>query len=229
MSGKIKLLAFVAGLGLAVVSGQTKASTIYDITTGTEDGWISTYDNAGAGTVVLNSEQPRSGSGSVKIANTGINDRGRLGTFGSYGHLGNVTAASYDWYVPSTNAKTFLNPFYKLYVTGASLTWQYSDDNLTDPTHDAWQSTNLSTAKFWIRQGGHDYNQPANMFTLSQWASGQTATDGASVSSPLSATTNISGLELGSFTGYSGSFIGYVDNVVLATDAVSFNENFEVP
>src|SRR4051794_22156826 len=83
----LKIISCVAGLGLALVAGQAKAANIYDITTGTNDGWVSTYDNAGAGTVVLSGAQPRNGLGSAKFDTTGAADRSRLGTFGSFGAL----------------------------------------------------------------------------------------------------------------------------------------------
>ena len=234
MSAKTKLIACVAGLGLTLVSSQTKASTIYDITTGTQDGWVSTYVNAGAGTVVLSGAQPRSGLGSAKFDTTGTADRSRLGTFGSFGALGtnasNITAASYEWRVSSAStAPNYLNPFYKLYVSGASLTWEFSDDNAGAAPTDAWQSTDLTNAKFWIRQGSHNYNQAANMHTLAEWAQGAIATDGAFNSSALSAATTISGLELGVGTGWSGAFTRFVDNVVLTTGSIALAANFEVP
>jgi hypothetical protein len=231
MSVKSKLMAAVAGLGMIAFSGQAMASNIYDITTGTQDGWISTYDNNGTGTVALSGAQPRSGLGSVKFDTFGTNDRGRLGTFGNFGTLGSISAIGYDWRDAGTNTSpTNLNPFYKLYVSGSSLTWEFSNDNAGAAPTDVWTTSNLSNAKFWIRQGGINYNQAANMHTLAEWESGAIANDGAGhTSSALSASSAISGLELGTGTGWSGQFTGFVDNVILQTAAVSFNENFEVP
>jgi hypothetical protein len=232
--GMLKLVA----MGLAALIGsQSGASTIYDITTGSQ-GWFSTYDNAGAGTVAISTAQPRSGNASVKFDTTGTLDRARLGSFGSFGTLGpsasNITAASYDWRVAGTNTSpTNLNPFYKLYVSGSSLTWEFSNDNAGSTTPDTWQSTDLTTAKFWIRQNNHNYNQAANMHTLAEWANGAIANDPTFLAAPnttaLTAATNISGLESGVGTGWSGNFTGFVDNVVLTTGTVAINANFEVP
>jgi hypothetical protein len=223
-----------------LIGNQAMGANIYDITTGAEDHWISTYDNAGAGTVVLSGAQPRSGLGSVKFDTTGAGDRARLGTFpnpgNNFGSLGvnasNITAASYDWRVDSsTTAPNNLNPFYKLYVSGSSLTWEFSNETAGAAPTDSWQTTDMTTAKFWIRQGTVNFNQATNMHTLAEWANGQIVSDGLGhTSSALSAATNISGLETGVGTGWSGTFTGFVDNMVLiTTGGANFNDNFEVP
>jgi hypothetical protein len=237
MLAKLKQIGCIAGMGLALLSTQANAAVVNDITTGSQQGWISNYDNAGTGTVAISSAQPRSGNGSVKFDTFGTLDRARLGTFGNFGTLGtsasNVTAASYEWRVAGTNTSpTNLNPFYKLYMSGSSLTWEFSNDNVGSTTPDTWQSTDLTTAKFWIRQNNHNYNQATNMHTLAEWANGATANDPTFLAFPntsaISAST-ISGLETGVGTGWSGNFTGFVDNVVLTTGSVAINSNFEVP
>jgi hypothetical protein len=91
--GMLKIVAMGVA---ALISSQAGAAVVQDITSGSQ-GWFSTYDNAGAGTVAISAAQPRSGNGSVKFDTTGTPDRARLGSFGSFGALGtsesNITAA----------------------------------------------------------------------------------------------------------------------------------------
>jgi hypothetical protein len=246
----LKLIACVAGV---VGLSQIATAAVVNGLDGTQN-WFPS-DNRVAGTSSVTADQPRGANaggdpganGSLKLTTLTAADKATANyplSGGPLGQLGGLTTAngklSYDYYTSSTSTALAGNanaaPTFRMYVTSpdnsfTSLVYERAYQPGTQST-DTWNdNVDLKDALFWIRTQGTNFdNQLSNLHTLAQWEAGATATNGALTSAPLSATSNINGIETGFGSGITGSFTGFVDDIVVGFDGgQTITANFEVP
>jgi hypothetical protein len=245
----LKLISCVAAaLGVA----QVGTAAVVNGVDGSQ-GWFQ-FDTRNAGSASVTADQPRAANsggdpgnnGSLKLVTTNSNDKATAdyGFLNNIGTLGQLVSANgrlnFDYYVSSSSTSLTLAspneaPTFRLYVqspdnTFTSLVWDRAYQSGTQ-TPDQWNdNVDLKNGKFWIRtQGTNMDNSAANFHTLSEWASGATATNGVT-SAPLSASSQIYAFETGFGSGITGTFTGFVDDVVVGFDGGNlYTANFEVP
>jgi hypothetical protein len=245
----LKLVAAVAGvLGLAQMSSGAVINSVNGL-----QGWFQ-FDTRNAGTASVTTDNPRAAdaggdpgsNGSLKLTTSGSADKATAdygfygGPLGQLGALSTTNGkVSFDYYTSSTSTALSGNanaaPTFKLYVTSpdntfTSLVWERAYQPGTQAT-DTWNdNVDLKTAQFWIRTQGTNFDIAGQTHTLAQWAAGATATNGTLTSAPLSASSAVNAMESGFGSGITGTFTGFVDDVVLGFDGgATFTANFEVP
>ena len=213
---------FAVGLiSLATLAAQ---ATVITVTPGNLQGWSAQNVNGGA-TVGITGAQPQSGNGSLAFnAPTNAKADFVLAT-ANYGLLSNLTSLSLDYFRDgSSGAPSFLAPAVRLAIFDAStnrsgyLVWEhvYNDGpgNVPIPTGQ-WISESIIDDNFWLREFGPSRTVEDYDTTLDEWTDPSTVISGDpnGTAGPFNAaSTIITGFQIGVGSGWSGSFLGYVDN-----------------
>ncbi|MCS0591729.1 PEP-CTERM sorting domain-containing protein [Massilia norwichensis] len=191
-------------------------------------------------TAAITDTKPRSGNGSVEMSLT--DGSGKADYVYTWGYvpgrtLGNLSALSYDWQRASGGtAGQHLMPAFRLFYdadgnvgttndTGYLIFEQvYNPPGNNGPvTTDAWVTSDILGANFWMRQFTPGNTVESYDNTLAEWAAGAHP---SAVADLLSADTAILGIEFGIGSGWNGSFQGFVDNVTYrfgSGDVTTFN------
>ncbi|SLN35524.1 PEP-CTERM sorting domain-containing protein [Oceanibacterium hippocampi] len=178
------------------------------------------------GSVAITNSQPRSGNGSLEFATSGSGAKADFEIFWNdpTRTLGNLSAASFDWYRDSSStAPQHLTPTFRLYFQTASgetglLIWEdvYNGGSTAVPAPtDTWVSEDITDDNFWMRAFGPGRTIEQFGVTLADWEGGATFPNPSGQSPVLGADTLITGMNVGVGSGWAGDFLGYVDNVSL--------------
>lgn len=225
-------------MGLAssfVAVAQATAITTLD----GSQGWFPTDVTAGGSASIVASSLG-DGDGFLQLTTSGASEKAKVGFFnfpGSLGTLGDLVnggSLSFDLYRSgASTANNDLQVAVRFYVTNASgqsgsIVWENSY-NGSALVVDTFDTRNGSAGNWWIRSGGHNFDQVANLHTLSGFAGGATATDGSDTAITLGSDTIINSLEVGAGSGWSNTFIGGIDNVNLSfgNGGATYNSNFQ--
>jgi len=111
-----------------------------------------------------------------------------------------------------------------------SLTWEAAYNGI-GVVEDTWINDQILSGAgvWWIRSGGVNFDQVANMRTLTDWASGGSVTWASDTSIALGADTAITSMELKVGSGVpGGTFMGNADDVRFSFDGgASYQSNFQ--
>jgi hypothetical protein len=187
-------------------------------------------------TAGITTANPHNGNGSVQMSSTdgsGKADYAYTWGFIDGRTLGNLTAASFDWYKSSTSSSSVLAPAMRLLYDadgnaattddiGYLIFEQVYNPNAASVVTDQWVSSDLMTANLWQRMLSPGFTVENYGVTMADWKSG---TNQPANADRLSAGTAILGIEFGIGSGWNGIFNGFVDNVSFGFggDVTTFN------
>lgn len=186
-------------------------------------------------TAAINNANPRSGNGSVQMSSTDAS--GKADYVYNWGFvpgytLGNLTALSYDWYRDgSSTSASHLAPALRI-VYDADGNAATTDDEgyliweqvYNGPTaSNQWVSSDTMSGNFWQRELSPGYTVENYNTTLMDWINGAQPAG----ADQLSANSAILGVQFGIGSGWSGTFLGNVDNVKVGFGGASTTFNFE--
>lgn len=219
-----------------------------DVTPANPNGWAPANVRADA-TVAITGDEPRSGLGSLKFSFVTVTpgqdkaDYEKIWGVVPGRTLGSLSALSYEFYRSSTSTTTgHFAPVLRLYyynsVSGESglLIWEPIYNGYVSIPTNSWISEDVFADNFWMRAFGpsrtiDDYN-----VSLAEWMAnadeeGSPIDDDADADVPhvLSASTYITGINVGVGSGWGATFLGYVDNVEIEFGADVETANFELP
>lgn len=226
--------AFAAGITVvpADMSGgglnQWNLSNYRDVSTG----YTSTT------TAGITTANPRGGNGSVQMSSTdssGKADYAYTWGFIAGRTLGNLTAASFDWYRSGTSTASVFAPAMRLSYDadgnpattldrGYLIFEQVYNPNAASVLSDQWISSDLMTSNLWQRQFSPGLTVESYGVSMTDWKSGNNQPANADA---LGASTAILGIEFGIGSGWSGMFDGFVDNVSFGFGGNVTTFNFE--
>ncbi len=223
--GKIKftLTALLPAVLAMIVSASAVQADTLVVTPSNPQGWT-TGDTRPGGSAAITTSRPRSGIGSLELNTNGSAAKAQFQRNADYGQLSNVTQLSFDWNRSSTStALGHLAPALQLSGFNSNsqfytLTWERVYNANTTPT-DTWVSENLTSQLFWVRIGGVNYDQPADMRTLGAWLSDSRIGQNASVFSLL----------VNAGSGWANQFQGFADNVSINGTNFNFEPNAATP
>jgi hypothetical protein len=215
----MKFSMVAAGLAGVLLAGAAQAAESV-ATPGNLQGW-SASDIRATGTVgITGTYKPAGETGSLQFTGAGSADKANYvhALSGTLGDLVNNTGAalSYDYFVDaSSTTAAHLAPALRLVffddATSMSgyLIYEPVYNGVTDVTNGAFVTNNILGANFWMRTFAPGFTVEKYDYTLADWAGGATA-PGSYV---LSAATRIIGVEVGTGSGWAGTFSGAVDHV----------------
>lgn len=209
-------------------------SGVGDASVALSDGW--SYSNlrgdAAGAQIGINTTFARSGSGSAYMeTSSGIGKADiQLTSVTPLGTLGSLSHFSYEWYKSSASTAAQHPALRLLWANvneqGGVTAWgqliferAYNGGNIAT---DSWQFDDAFSGNLWMFQSGVGVQEVYNR-KLSNWIAGETNAGFAA----LSANTIIWGVNAGVGSGWSGSFVGAVDNITLGFDGVATTYNFE--
>lgn len=241
------VVALCLGLLVVALGAMTASAANLIVTPSNPDGWGAINIQNGA-TAAITTDNPRDGLGSLKFDSpNGKADFEKQ--WQSARTLGTLSDVSFEYYRDgsSTTAAHFMPALRLLFWhdeapagLGAEdhvgyLIWEGIYNGINPAPTNSWQSENLFGDNFWMRYVGGPNNvggcgktiQNFNA-TLNDWLTGNPqGQPGDCVAPDLSADTYIYGVNTGVGSGWGGTFLGYVDNVVVAFGADVVSANFE--
>ena len=247
-------VALLVGLLLVLALPQLAAAANTIVTPANPDGWAPTDVRTNA-TVGITADNARSGLGSLKFTtNTLVNGQDKADFTKTWAVPGRTLAAlsdvSYEFYrdASSTTATHYAPVLRLLFSNDNNTPGNAADDHvgylIWEPNYNgfgaiptnAWQAENLFADNFWMRYvagpnyvGGCERTIQNYSVTLNQWLTANPqGQPGDCVAPDLgSGTTYIAGVNTGVGSGWGATFLGYVDNVVVAFGADVVSANFE--
>ncbi|MCC6297583.1 MAG: IPTL-CTERM sorting domain-containing protein [Pseudomonadales bacterium] len=202
------------------------------------DAWLR-IDIRATASVGITGDYPRSGNGSVLMTSADSTGQTTWQYFPSNGlaPLGSFVSASYDWYrdASSTTGAGF-HPVYRILVDNDGNSATLADQSwltfehpaigpYTAPTNTWVTDTIDGTAFMWVWQAGAA-NSQIPFTTMAQFASGSYVPEAGGFSIPSTAV--IMGVQIGTGSGWWGSFRGAVDSIGLTAAASLGTDNFEL-
>lgn len=187
------------------------------------------------GTVGITTDYARSGNGSAYFQTVGSGAKGDLNyNLSGLVRLDSFSAVSFDFYRDSASTTgAGFSPVFRLGMFKDSgngngptfagqLVFEYLYQNQTAPLTDTWttQSSTLTSGIWWATNGalGPTFaNANGGQKTLQAW-----------IADNAGSTLYVGGYNIGVGSGWSGTFTGAVDNVIVSNGAGSNAFNFEV-
>lgn len=225
-------------LSLLVVVASSISTTALaaDVTTiDGSQGWLG-YGFSGGGTASIDMTPSNDADGSLRM--TGDRSRVGFGTGGDMGTLGALSTGnvSFDFYRDgaSTGAGNYQIAF-AFFVRNAagqtgSLTWEGAYNGIGN-VNDTWFNDQVLSGSgvWWIRSGGVNFAEVANMKTLADWTTQGSVSNSESTSIVLGTDTAITGIELKVGSGVpGGTFLGNADDIrVQFTGGADYMTNFQ--
>ncbi len=250
-TGRIALLLALL-LVLALPQIAAAANTI--VTPANPDGWGPTDVRTNA-TVGITADNARSGLGSLKFTtNTIVSGQDKADFTKTWAvparTLAALTDVSYEFYrdASSTTATHFAPVLRLLFSNDNNTPGNAADDHtgylVWEPNYNgfgaiptnAWQAENIFSDYFWMRYvGGPNNNGVCEKtiqnfaVTLNDWKTANPQGQPGDCVAPNlgSGTTYLYGVNTGVGSGWGATFLGYVDNVVVAFGADVVSANFE--
>lgn len=190
--------------------------------------------------VGITGDYPRNGNGSVLMTSGDSSGKTTWQYFptGGLGTLSSFASATYEWYrdAASTTAAHF-HPVFRIRVdndgnlaTTNDQSWLVFEHGAigpyTAPTNTWVTDTIGGSTKMWVWQAGAANSQVPST-TMSQFAAGSYVPEAGGFAIPATAT--IVGIQVGTGSGWSGTFRGAVDNIGVASGKPLGPDNFELP
>lgn len=205
--------------------------------------WVREAVRSGS-SIGIDGTYARSGNGSLFLSGSSGASKADLEYYfdlQSQPLLSSFQSASYDFYRDgASTVASHLVPVFRLMIYDPQavgsfgyLVWEpiYDTPSYVAPV-DAWQSADLVDGGFWLRQYGKSCfydGVEGGTNTVADWAAGDTAVcEDNSTSTPFGAGVRVAGVNVGFGSGWSGTFVGAVDNVAFSFEnGPSGNFNFE--
>jgi len=203
------------------------------------DAW-QRVDIRATASVGITGDYPRNGNGSVLMTSGDSSGKTTWQYFptGGLGPLSSFTSATYDWYrtAASTTAAHF-HPVFRIRVdndgnlaTTNDQSWLVFEHGAvgpyTAPTNTWVTDTIDGSTRMWVWQAGAANSQNP-VTTMAQFAAGTYVPEAGGFAIPATAT--IVGIQVGTGSGWTGTFRGAVDNIGMASGRPLGPDNFELP
>ncbi len=214
-----------------VVNGPHNDTPAYDV-------W-QRMDVRATASVGITGDYPRSGDGSVLMTSDDSTGKTTWQYFpaGGLGRLSSFTSASYEWLraATSTTAAHF-HPVFRIRIdtdgnpaTTTDQSWLVYERGAmgayTAPTN-TWVSETIGdSTPMWVWQSGAANSQLPTT-TMAQFKAGSYVPEAGGFAIPGSST--ILGIQVGTGSGWSGTYRGAVDNIGLAAQRTLGPDNFEL-
>lgn len=190
--------------------------------------------------VGITNDYPHNGDGSVLMTSGDGTGKTTWQYFpaGGLGPLSSFTSATYDWYRDATSSVTnYFHPVFRIRVdtdgdpttTGDQSWLVYErgaiDSSMAVPTG-TWVTESIGdSTHMWVWQSGAANSQLPNT-TMAQFKAGSYVPESGGFAIP--ATSTILGIQVGTGSGWSGTFRGAVDNIGIAAQSSIGPDNFEL-
>ena len=228
-----------AAIALSLVGSFAAAATVTSVNGAS---YTNSWHKLGTsnGTSAITTDQPRSGNGSLRLATNASGHkatasyggaRGFWGTLAgnNLGTFGDLLSGSlgFEFYrdASSTVAAHLAPAFEIAFANGANLKWEPVYNGYGTITENQWYSVNLDrdSGLFYQYNGSVVTNGSAQLnLTLDGWLASTFGND-------FTTSTVIRGISIQAGSGWTGSFVGYVDNVYFNAGSTQLSANFEDP
>lgn len=228
----------VTSIGDTPVANEWYRANYRDTSTGHQANTVAAITNS----------NPRSGNGSIEMSMAPLSapgspqGQGKADFMYYWGYdssrtLGTLSTLGFDWNRGDDTAAAHFAPALRLSFDadgvndGKSdrgyLIWEltYQGTGVSVAPKNDWYSPDMMAGDLYQRRPSPIGEIPGYDLTLADWKNGVTPAGALT----LGADTAILGIEFGIGSGWSGAFVGYVDNVRFGFGAESNTYNFELP
>ncbi len=243
----VRPLTFLVG-ALALLAGSLAHAAIVTTPAGVVNGPFTDtpafdvwqrIDIRATASVGITGDYPRSGNGSVLMTSGDGAGKTTWQYFptGGLGPLSSFISATFDWYRDSVSTTGVnFSPVFRIRVDndGNPLTVNDQSWLVYEPAAwgfgpaptDTWVTANITATTFmWVWQAGAA-NSQIPMFNMGQFAAGAYVPEPGGF--PIPATATILGVQVGTGSGWAGTFRGAIDNVGLTAASMLGSDNFEL-